>query len=73
MQTSLTIQVRKALEVAIAFAPWLLAMYAFYWLDSSGTWTSETPHRGKLSVAILAGGMLLSFLVKSHFSKKGTS
>ena len=53
-------------------APWVCAMYAFYWLDSSGTWTADTPHRGKLSVIILGTGMLLSFLVQSHFSKQGS-
>jgi hypothetical protein len=47
-------------------------MYAFYWLHSSGTWTADTPHRGKLSVIILGTGMLLSFLVQSHFSKQGS-
>jgi len=45
-------------------------MYLFYWLDSSGTWTSETAHRGKLSVAILGAGMMLSFLLWSHLAKK---
>lgn len=54
--------------VAIALVPWLIAMYVFYWLDSSGTWTSETPHRGKISVVLLAGGMLLSFLLYSRLA-----
>ena len=43
-------------------------MYAFYWLDSSGTWTSETPHRGKVSVLILGAGMAMSFVLHSYFS-----
>ena len=67
MQSSLKSRVRNALEYAIALLPWLIAMYIFYLLDSSGTWTSETPHRGKISVGILAGGMLISFLVHSHY------
>ena len=50
--------------------PWVIAMYAFYWLDSSGVWTSETPHRGKLSVMILGTGMLLSFLLYSFLAKR---
>lgn len=61
---------RKALRAAVALTPWLVAMYGFYWLDSSGTWTSETPHRGKISVAILATGMGLSFLVQSLFERR---
>jgi len=60
----------KTLKVLIAFAPWVIASYLFYWLESSGTWTSDTPHRGKLSVAILASGMLLSFLVHSWFTRQ---
>ncbi len=55
-------------RVATALMPWLIAMYLFYWLDSSGTWTSETPHRGKISVVLLAGGMLLSFLLYSRLA-----
>jgi len=57
-------------KAAIALTPWLLAMYVFYWLDSSGTWTSETPHRGKISVALLASGMLLSFLLHSYLAAR---
>ena len=51
----------------VALLPWLLSMYCFYWLESSGTWTAETPHRGKLSVALLATGMALSFMIYTRF------
>ena len=61
----------KTLKILVAFAPWVIASYLFYWLDSSGTWTSDTPHRGKISVAILASGMLLSFLLHSYFMRRG--
>jgi hypothetical protein len=61
---------RYALEVAISFTPWVISMYTLYWLDYGVIWTSETPHRGKIAVAILAAGMGLSFLVKSHFDKR---
>jgi hypothetical protein len=63
---------QRALTIAISFVPWLIAMYVFYWLDSSGTWTSETPHRGKISVMLLAAGMGLSFLVWSQFARRDT-
>ena len=63
-------QTRRVLKIAIAFIPWVFAMYLYYWLDSSGTWTSETAHRGKLSVAILSAGMIMSFLLWSHFAKR---
>ncbi|MBT7754180.1 MAG: hypothetical protein P8M55_00280 [Gammaproteobacteria bacterium] len=59
----------QMIKIAIAFLPWLISLYILYSLDSSGTWTSETAHRGKMSVAILATGMTLSFLIHSYFSK----
>ena len=61
---------RNSQREAIAFTPWLISMYIFYWLDYNETWTSETAHRGKISVAILVVGMGLSFLVQSHFAKR---
>jgi hypothetical protein len=70
MADSLKIRTRNALKAVIALMPWLVSMYLYFWLDHSETWTSETPHRGKISVAILAAGMLLSFLLQSHFSKR---
>lgn len=54
-----------------ALLPWLAAMYGFYWLESSGTWTADTPHRGKMSVGLLASGMALSFLIYSRFVARG--
>lgn len=63
-------RIQYVLKVAIAFTPWLISMYVFYWLDHSETWTSETPHRGKISVALLASGMGLSFLIHSFFAKR---
>jgi len=71
MPTALKSIVLRILKILIAFAPWVIASYVFYWLESSGTWTSDTPHRGKISVAILASGMLLSFLVHSYFTRRG--
>ena len=56
--------------IAVALIPWLTAMYLFYWLESSGTWTADTPHRGKVSVALLACGMGLSFLLHSLFRRR---
>ncbi|MBM4219312.1 MAG: hypothetical protein FJ171_06675 [Gammaproteobacteria bacterium] len=61
---------RYLVESALALTPWVLALYVFYRLQSSGIWTADTPHRGKLSVLLLAAGMLLSFLAQSHFSKR---
>ena len=68
MQNSVSNRVGKILKVIIAFTPWLISMYVLYWLDYGGIWTSETPHRGKISVTILIVGMGLSFLVHSSFA-----
>ena len=60
----------KGLKLLIAFTPWVLACFTFYWLHTSGTWSSETPHRGKMSVILLGTGMVLSFLIQSRFIRK---
>jgi len=70
MSNTLKTKTRYALEVAIAFTPWVISMYVLYWLNYSEIWTSETAHRGKLAVAILVVGMGLSFLVQSYFAKR---
>jgi hypothetical protein len=56
------------LEIAVAFLPWVVSMYTLYWLEYGQVWTTETPHRGKISVAILATGMVLSFIVQSRIA-----
>ena len=67
MPNSLKTRARRSLEVAIAFTPWVISMYLLYWLEYGAIWTTETAHRGKISVAILIGGMGLSFLIQSRF------
>ncbi len=70
MPNSLKTRTRSALEVAIAFTPWVISLYVLYWLEYGEIWTTETAHRGKMTGAILALGMGLSFLVKSYFAKR---
>jgi hypothetical protein len=70
MPDPLKMQTRHALEVVIAFTPWVISMFVLYWLETHEFWTPETAHRGKISVAILVAGMGLSFLVHSHFAKR---
>ena len=69
MLNSLKIQARYALEVAITFTPWLISIYVLYLLEYGEFWTTETAHRGKITVVILAVGMGLSFLVQSRFAE----
>ena len=70
MSNSWKIKTRHALEVVIAFMPWVISTYVLYWLEYGEIWTTETAHRGKTAGAILAVGMGLSFLVKSYFNKR---
>ena len=56
----------KWLKIILALLPWVVSMYAFWWLDTN-LWTTETPHRGKLSVIIMGAGMAASFLLQSWF------
>ena len=70
MPDSLKMQIRHALEVVIAFTPWVISMFVLYLLETHEIWTTETAHRDKISVAILVAGMGLSFLVRSYFSKR---
>ncbi len=70
MSNSLKTRTRHALQIVIAFTPWLISMYVLYWLEYGEIWTTETAHRGKIAVAIVAVGMGLSFLVQSHFARR---
>jgi hypothetical protein len=62
---------RRAIELAVAVTPWLVSMYTLYWLEYGEIWSTDTPHRGKTSVAILAVGMLATFLLHSFLTKRG--
>ena len=70
MPNSLKTRARRSLELAIAFTPWVISMYLLYWLEYGAIWTTETAHRGKISVAILIGGMGLSFLIQSQIARR---
>ncbi len=70
MLSHLKTRARRALEIAVAFTPWVVSAYVLYWLESAEIWTTETAHRGKISVAILATGLVLSFLMQSYLSNR---
>jgi hypothetical protein len=69
MPNSVKLPLRHALEIAIAFTPWMLSAFLLYCLEYGEIWTTDTAHRGKISVTILVVGMSLSFLVHSYFVK----
>ncbi|MEM9623068.1 MAG: hypothetical protein AAF993_15560 [Pseudomonadota bacterium] len=58
-------RITNLLKTLIGFVPLIAALFTLYWLESSGLWTIETPHRGKLSVLVLMIGMGLSFVAYS--------
>jgi hypothetical protein len=60
----------STLKAAIVALPWLVSMYFLYWLEYSGIWTVDTPHRGKTSVTILLLGMGLSFFLFTRLFKR---
>lgn len=70
MLDSLETLIQRGLRTLIVFTPWVAALYTLYWIDYGQIWTSETAHRGKMSVAILVLGMGLSFLIQSRFAKR---
>jgi hypothetical protein len=55
-----------ALKIAVAFLPWLISMYLLYWLGESEIWAPDTAHRDKITIAVVAVGMALSFLLHSR-------
>ncbi|MEM6512701.1 MAG: hypothetical protein AAF660_06795 [Pseudomonadota bacterium] len=69
MSDSSSLALRQVVFGALSAIPWIVSMYAFYWLDAHA-WTIDTPHRGKLSVMILGAGMLLSLLLYSVLRKR---
>lgn len=70
MPNALQSGVRRAVKIAVAMTPWILSMYTLYWLEHGEVWTTETAHRGKISVTILVIGMVSSFLIMSFFAAR---
>ena len=64
------IRTRLVLDIILAILPWVVSMYVLYWLESAAIWIPETPHRDKISLAILALGMGASFLLYSYLAKR---
>ena len=64
------IRTRLVLDIILAILPWVVSMYVLYWLESAAIWIPETPHRDKISLAILALGMGASFLLYSYPAKR---
>ena len=70
MPNALQTRALRSFQVAIAMIPWVISMYTLYWLEHADIWTTETAHRGKISVTILLVGMGLSFLIQSRFAAR---
>ena len=70
MSQSPTNRTQLALKYLLAFLPWLLSMYALYFLETQAVWNTATPYRDLMTVIILGTGMLLSFLVYSYLFRE---
>ncbi|MEM8936083.1 MAG: hypothetical protein AAGC77_06720 [Pseudomonadota bacterium] len=56
------------LKRLVVFTPVLAAMYFLYSLGKNEVWDTETPHRDLITGAIVATGMLGSFLLQFYFA-----
>ena len=59
-------------RVGLVMIPWMSVMYTLYWIDQNGVWDSETPHRDIMSGAMVAAGMLATFLLYTFLKKRMT-
>lgn len=62
-------RIESSLRITASLAPCILSIYCYYRLDSSGTWTTDQPHRAKLSGATMDIGMLTTLFVHSLLAK----
>lgn len=70
MSSDLTTRFGSWLKIAAALAPCILSMYLLYCLGKYEIWVPETPHRDKMTIAILIIGMAMSFFARSYFVKR---
>lgn len=61
---------KRIYGILIPLIPTFVAIYLLYWLEKSGTWIPETPHRDKITIVILVLGLGLSFFLKSRYFQK---
>ena len=58
------------LKAFLALAPLIGAMYALYYFGKYEVWIAETPHRDKITIAILVLGISISFWLYSLINPK---
>ena len=58
------------LKAFLALAPLIGAMYALYYFGKYELWIPETPHRDKITLAILVLGVSISFWLYSLINPK---
>lgn len=56
---------KTIVQSVLASIPWLSAMYLLFLIEKNGVWTIDTPFRDVMSIAIVATGMVISFLLQS--------
>jgi len=56
----------STVQAMLSTTPMLVSMYLLYWLEKNAIWIPQTLHRDKLSIIVVAVGMVLSFLIHSR-------
>ena len=59
----------SAIKIAVALAPAIFSMFLLYWLETNEVWVPQTPHRDKMTIAILVVGLIMSFFAQSYLSR----
>lgn len=70
MLNYLKTKTKYALKLAFVMSPCIFSMYLLYYLEKNQVWIPQTLHRDKMTIAILATGLILSFLLKTYISKR---
>ena len=68
--TEVRVTMHQVIRIAISMSPWMLAIYALYWLGKNEVWGPDTPFRDALSGGIVATGMVTTFLLHSYLLKR---
>jgi hypothetical protein len=58
------------LKAFLALAPLIGAMYTLYYFGKYEVWIPETPHRDKITIAVLVLGFFASFWLYSLINPK---
>lgn len=64
--------VRSVIVFFLALSPWALSLYGHYYAQQENLWSVDSPYRALASIAILALGLILSFLLYIRLTRVRT-